>query len=59
MVLRYSLVAATVWLLSSDLLEFRLLSSKKKKKKEVCLTVMIFLFVVCDCQEKGLTENQI
>lgn len=58
MVLRYSLVAATVWLLSSDLLEFRLLSSKKKKE-EVCLTVMIFLFVVCDCQEKGLTENQI
>lgn len=32
MVLRYSLVAATVWLLSSDLLEFRLLSSKKKKR---------------------------
>lgn len=43
MVLRYSLVAATVWLLSSDLLEFRLLSSKKKKKRGLSYSYDFFI----------------
>lgn len=45
MVLRYSLVAATVWLLSSDLLEFRLLSSKKKKKTKRGLSYSYDFFI--------------